>query len=77
MALTPLVPRTYKSTTTIMVEAQNVPSVYVRSSDKNQEVHAPGKNQPAGDERERDSPQIIEKFDLYPKMRKKASMAHL
>ena len=30
LALTPLVPRTYKSTTTIMVEAQNVPSVYVR-----------------------------------------------
>ena len=38
LALTPLVPRTYQSTTTIMVEAQNVPSVYVRSSDNNQAV---------------------------------------
>ncbi|MFZ0516987.1 MAG: Wzz/FepE/Etk N-terminal domain-containing protein [Acidobacteriaceae bacterium] len=76
LALTPLVPRTYQSTTTIMVEAQNVPSVYVRSSDNNQEVMRLEKinlqvMSGAG------FPQIIEKFDLYPKMRKKATMAHV
>ncbi|MGB8478101.1 MAG: hypothetical protein WCE63_04570 [Acidobacteriaceae bacterium] len=72
MVLTPLVPRTYKSTTTIMVTAQNVPSVYVKSS--------------GGDSATRlgeislqvmkgtGFPEIIEKFNLYPIMRKKASM---
>jgi polysaccharide biosynthesis transport protein len=76
LALAPLVPRTYKSTTTIMVEAQNLPSVYVRSSDNNQEVMRLEKinlQVMSGE----GFPQIIEKFDLYPKMRNKATMAHV
>lgn len=74
-ALIPLVPRTYKSTTTISVESQTIPSVYVRSDNGqtvarlariNLEVMS-GKGFPA----------IIEKFNLYPKLRQKASMAHV
>ncbi len=74
--LTPLIPRTYKSTTTIMVTAQNVPSVYVKSSDRS-----------AGATRLEEInlqvmkgtgfPGIIEKFNLYPALRKKASMARV
>ena len=77
LALTPLVPRAYKSTTTIMIEAQSVPSVYVRSSDNNQEVMRLEKinlQVMSGE----GFPQIIERFDLYPKLRKKnVSMMHL
>jgi polysaccharide chain length determinant protein (PEP-CTERM system associated) len=74
--LTPLVPRTYKSITTIMVTAQNVPSVYVKSSDRGEgatrleEINLQvmkGTGFPA----------IIEKFDLYPAFRKKASMTRV
>jgi polysaccharide chain length determinant protein (PEP-CTERM system associated) len=73
--LTPLVPRTYKSTTTIMVTEQNVPSVYVKSSGgegatRLEEIDLQvmkGTGFPA----------IIEKFDLYPKFRKKASMTRV
>jgi polysaccharide chain length determinant protein (PEP-CTERM system associated) len=76
MVLAPLVPRTYKSTTTIMVTSQSVPSVYVKSSgggdgatrleDINLQVMK-GTGFPA----------IIEKFDLYPKLREKASMTRV
>ena len=71
--LAPLIPRTYKSTTTIMVTAQNVPSVYVKSSGRSdgatrlEEINLQvmkGTGFPA----------IIEKFNLYPALRKKASM---
>ncbi len=76
MLLTPLVPRTYKSTTTIMVTSQSVPSVYVKSSGESdgatrlEEINLQvmkGTGFPA----------IIEKFNLYPEMRKKASMARV
>ncbi len=74
--LAPLVPRTYKSTTTIMVTQQSMPSVYVKSSGGNdvatrlEEINLQvmkGTGFPA----------IIEKFNLYPKMRKKASMTRV
>ncbi|MGO8719742.1 MAG: hypothetical protein ACLQMO_11050 [Acidobacteriaceae bacterium] len=73
LALSPLVPRTYKSTSTVLVQGQSVPSVYVKSSESNAstsrleqiklEVISGA-----------DFPQIIEKLDLYPKLRQQASM---
>ena len=76
LALGPLVPRTYKSTSTILVQGQNVPSVYVKSSENNESTSRleqiklevmSGKG----------FPQIIDKLGLYPKLRKQASMTQL
>lgn len=76
MLLIPLVPRTYKSTTTIMVTSRSVPSVYVKSSGggdgatRLEEINLQvmkGTGFPA----------IIGRFDLYPEMRKQASMTRL
>ncbi|MGC1870116.1 MAG: hypothetical protein WA700_04090 [Acidobacteriaceae bacterium] len=76
LALSPLIPRTYKSTTTLMVTAQNAPSVFVRSSDSSQAVtHLEDINlrvmEGTG------FPEIIKKFDLYPQLRKKTDMTHV
>jgi polysaccharide biosynthesis transport protein len=76
MLLTPLVPRTYKSTTTIMVTTQNVPSVYVKSSGGNsdatrlEEINLQVMKGTG-------FPEIIEKYNLYPKMRQKLSMTRV
>lgn len=73
LALSPLVPRSYKSTSTVLVQGQNVPSVYVKTSENTLntsrleqlklEVMSGGS-----------FPQIIEKLDLYPKLRQKKGM---
>jgi polysaccharide chain length determinant protein (PEP-CTERM system associated) len=73
LALSPLVPRTYKSTSTVLVQGQSVPSVYVKSADGNastsrlQQVKLEVMSGV-------DFPQIIEKLNLYPKLRQQASM---
>jgi polysaccharide chain length determinant protein (PEP-CTERM system associated) len=74
--LVPLVPRTYKSTTTIMVTAQSIPSVYVRSGDNTRaETRLEEVNLQVM--KGTGFPEIIQKFDLYPNLRQKASMAHV
>ncbi len=76
LMVTPLVPRTYKSTTTIMVTARSLPSVYVKSADNNREdtrLEEINLQVMTG----RGFPEIIEKYNLYPKLRKKASMTRL
>ncbi len=76
MLLAPLVPRTYKSTTTIMVTTRNVPTVYVKSSGRSdgatrlEEINLQVMKGTG-------FPEIIEKFNLYPELRKKASMARV
>ena len=74
LALSPLMPRSYKSTSTVLVQGQNMPSIYVKSSDGN-----------ASNTRLEQIklevmsgvgfPQIIEKLNLYPKLRQQANMA--
>jgi polysaccharide chain length determinant protein (PEP-CTERM system associated) len=76
VCLVPLVPRTYQSTTTIMVTAQSIPSVYVRSSDNTQaETRLEEVNLQVM--KGTGFPEIIQKFNLYPELRKKATMAHV
>lgn len=69
VALSPLVPRTYKSTTTMLVNPPKVPSVYVRSTGNSNETDhlqkislevLSGKG----------FAQIINKLNLYPDLRK-------
>ncbi len=73
LAVSPLVPRTYKSTATVLVKAQSMPSVYVRSSESNtstsrlQQIKLEVMSGA-------DFPQIIERLNLYPKLRQQASM---
>jgi polysaccharide biosynthesis transport protein len=74
LALSRLVPRSYKSTSTVLVQGQNMPSIYVKSSEGN-----------ASNTRLEQIklevmsgvgfPQIIEKLNLYPKLRQQANMA--
>ena len=73
LALSPLVPRTYKSTSIILVQGQSVPSVYVKSD---------GNSSTSRLEQVKlevmsgvGFPEIIEKLNLYPKLRQQASMA--
>src|ERR1035437_19039 len=73
LSLSPLVPRSYKSTSTILVQGQSVPAAYVKSSENNasasrleqiklEVMSGTGFSQ------------IINKLNLYPESRKKASM---
>lgn len=74
--LTPLVPRTYKSTTTIMATEQNMPSVYVRSGNNSQaETRLEEVNLQVM--KGTGFPKAIEKFNLYPEMRKASTMARV
>ncbi|MHB1856246.1 MAG: GumC family protein [Acidobacteriaceae bacterium] len=76
VALIPLVPRTYKSTATIMVTAQRMPSVYVKSNgggDGTTRLEEINLQVMKGT----GFPEIIEKYNLYPKLRKKASMTRV
>ena len=74
-ALIPLVPRTYKSTTTVTVQDQNVPSVYVKSDNSQVVAHLEKINLQVMSGT--GFPEIIEKFNLYPKLRQKTSMMHV
>ena len=76
MVLAPMIPRTYKSTTTIMVTSQSMPSVYVKSAGggdgatRLEEINLQVMKGTG-------FPEIIEKYDLYPLMRKKTSMTRV
>ena len=72
-ALIPLIPRTYKSTSTVLVQGENVPSVFVKSSESN------GSNSRLEQIKLEvmsgvGFPAIIEKLNLYPKLRQEATM---
>ncbi|MEO6965994.1 MAG: Wzz/FepE/Etk N-terminal domain-containing protein, partial [Acidobacteriaceae bacterium] len=73
LALIPLVPRFYKSTTTITVDDQSMPSVYVRSENNRAVAHLEKINLEVMSGQ--GFPDIIQKFDLYPTLRKKTGMA--
>ena len=77
LALGPLVPRTYKSTSTILVQGQNVPSVYVKSSENNPTSTSRLEQIKLEVMSGKGFPQIIDKLGLYPKLRKQASMTQL
>ncbi|MES2221027.1 MAG: hypothetical protein V4587_08690 [Acidobacteriota bacterium] len=72
-ALSPLLPRTYKSTSTVLVRGSSVRSIMAKSSDG-----APTTSQLEQIKLEVmsgvDFPQIIEKLNLYPKLRQQESM---
>ena len=73
LALSPLVPRTYKSTSTILVQGQNVPSVYREVFERQHQAHDAAWKQIKLEVMSGNGfPQIIEKFNLYPKLRKQA-----
>jgi polysaccharide chain length determinant protein (PEP-CTERM system associated) len=72
-ALSPLIPRTYKSTSTVLVQGQSVPSIYVKSSEGNASTSRLEQIKlevmsGVG------FPEIIEKLNLYPKLRQQATM---
>ena len=72
--LAPLVPRTYMSTATIMVEPQSVPTVYVRpisTSDIANRIHTIQLEVMSSPE----LVQIINSMNLYPQLRRKGKMA--
>jgi polysaccharide chain length determinant protein (PEP-CTERM system associated) len=71
IALTPLVPRTYQSTTTILVVPQKVPTIYVKptTSDVVNKLTRIGLEVMSGT----GFLQIIDSLDLYPDLRKKAN----
>ncbi|MGC1781691.1 MAG: Wzz/FepE/Etk N-terminal domain-containing protein [Acidobacteriaceae bacterium] len=74
VALTPFVPRTYKSTTTIMVQPQNLPGPYVRPPSAGEMINRIHKIQldvMSGPE----LVQLIRKIDLYPHLRQRAKMS--
>ncbi len=74
--LSPLVPRSYQSTTTIMVEPQKVPTVYVRAMSTSDivnrigTIHLQVMSSP-------DMVKIINDLDLYPELRKKEKMSQI
>lgn len=74
LAVSPLVPRTYKSTSTVLVQGQSVPSVYVKSSENG--ATSTGRLEQIKLEvmSGADFPQIIEKLNLYSKLRQKSGM---
>lgn len=74
VAITPLVPRTYKSTTTIMIQPQNLPGTSVRppsSGDVINHVHKIQLDVMSGP----DLVRLIRKMDLYPRLRQRAKMS--
>ncbi len=74
--LTPLVPRSYQSTTTIMVEPQKVPTEYVRpisTSEMVNRIHRIQLEVLNGPELVR----VIQDLDLYPALRKRAKMVQV
>jgi polysaccharide biosynthesis transport protein len=73
LALSPLIPRTYKSTSTVLVQGQSISSIYVKSSEGNTNTSRLEQIKlevmsGVG------FPQIIEKLNLYPKLRQEATM---
>jgi succinoglycan biosynthesis transport protein ExoP len=74
LALSPLVPRTYKSTSTVLVQGESVPSVYVKSSEGNTSSTSRLEQIKLEVMSGVGFPQIIEKLNLYPKLRQQASM---
>lgn len=71
--LSPLVPRSYESTTTILVEPQKIPTEYVRAtvtSDVTDRLHTIGLEVMSSSR----LMQIIDDLHLYPELRKKESM---
>lgn len=74
--LTPLIPRTYQSTTTMMVQPQKVPTAYVRPITTNEmanRIHSIQLEVMRGPELVK----VIHDFDLYPVLRKKAKMSQV
>ncbi len=75
-ALSPLVPRSYQSTTTILVEPQKIPTEYVRAtvtSDVTDRLHTIGLEVMSSSRLTR----IIDNLNLYPELRKKSTMNHI
>ena len=74
LALSPLIPRTYKSTSTVLVQGQNMSSVYVKSSDSNSTSTSRLEQIKLEVMSGVGFPAIIEKLNLYPKLRQEATM---
>jgi polysaccharide chain length determinant protein (PEP-CTERM system associated) len=73
LALSPLVPRSYKSTSTVLVQGQSIPSIYVKSSEgntSNSRLEQIKLEVMSGV----GFPQIIEKLNLYSQLRQQATM---
>lgn len=70
VGLTPLVPRTYKSTTTVMVQAQNISAAYVRPPSTGDMINQVRKIQ-LGVMTGPDLLKLIRDLDLYPNLRKR------